>query len=420
MRWAILVLLFLGMIINFADKSIIGLAAVPIMKEFGLSNVQWGLVGSSYYWLYPVTGIVGAAWADRIGAKKMLGLLMLTWAVLQFGVLGITGLALLVVYRVFLGAFEGPFSPIAYSHANNWFPPKLRAFANSVVVSGATVGAMVVAPLLVAAISIFGWRWAFAFLGIASIVWFALIQITPEIPKDLEEKQSASKKKLEKLNLKSFLILLSSPSALFTTLAYFSTYIFVVWISVWLPVYLVKVIKMSSVQMGYAIAGIGIASVAVYVGISMISDRLFKRNQNWRISRVYVVGGSMIAGALIMASVIIFPNPVWVVTAMCLAKGLTYAILPIGPTIVIHLMPERGSLMTSILTSSGNIAGIIGPMLTGFVIDLAGDNTALGFNQSILFMGVMILLFSVLFSVYVNPDRTNMAAANDSGRRMDA
>ncbi|MDQ0218851.1 MFS transporter [Peribacillus cavernae] len=411
MRWIVLALLFLGMIINFADKSIIGLAAVPIMKEFNLSYSQWGLVGSSYYWLYPVTGIIGAAWADRIGAKKMLGLLMLTWAVLQFGVLGITGFFVLIVYRVLLGAFEGPFSPISYSHAHNWFPPKLRGFANSVVVSGATVGAMVVAPLLVALITILGWRWAFAILGAASLVWFVLIQFTPESPKDAEGKQKTAKKKLEKLNVKAFLTLLSSPSALFTTLAYFSTYIFVVWISVWLPVYLVKVIKMSSVQMGYAVAGIGIVSVGVYIAISIISDRLFKKNQNWRVSRVYVVGFSMMAGALAMISTLVFQNAIWVIVAMCLAKGLTYAILPIGPTIVINLMPDRGSLMTSILTSSGNIAGIIGPMLTGFIIELAGDNTALGFNQSILFMGAIILLFAILFSIYVKPDiKTNPEA----------
>lgn len=72
MRWVVLILLFFGAVINFADKSIIGLAAVPIMKEFDLSYAEWGLVGSSYYWLYPVTGIFGAAWADRLGAKKYL------------------------------------------------------------------------------------------------------------------------------------------------------------------------------------------------------------------------------------------------------------------------------------------------------------------------------------------------------------
>src|SRR5690606_12532720 len=111
---------------NFADKSIIGLAAVPIMEDLNLSYAQWGIVGSSYYWLYPVTGIFGAALADRIGAKKMLGFLMLTWAVLQFGVLAIAALPFLVLYRVLLGAFEGPFSPVAYSHAHKWFSPKLR------------------------------------------------------------------------------------------------------------------------------------------------------------------------------------------------------------------------------------------------------------------------------------------------------
>lgn len=171
MRWFVLLLLFFGMIINFADKSIVGLAAVAIMEDFNLSYGEWGLVGSSYYWLYPITGIFGAAFADRFGAKKILGGVMLVWAVLQFGVLAISALPLLVVYRILLGAFEAPFSPIAYSHANNWFPPKKRGFANSVIVSGGTVGAMVVAPLLVALIAALGWKAAFASLGVASLVW---------------------------------------------------------------------------------------------------------------------------------------------------------------------------------------------------------------------------------------------------------
>ena len=145
--------IILGAVINFADKSIVGLAAVPIMKEFNLTYAEWGLVGSSYYWLYPVTGIFGAAWADRLGAKKVLGFIMLTWTVLQFGVLAITALPLLILYRILLGAFEGPYSPIAYSHADKWFPPKLKGFANSVVVGGGTVGAMIVAPILVSLIT---------------------------------------------------------------------------------------------------------------------------------------------------------------------------------------------------------------------------------------------------------------------------
>ncbi|MDR0136792.1 MFS transporter [Metabacillus idriensis] len=415
MRWTVLVLLFFGMFINFADKSITGLAAVPIMKEFNLSYADWGLVGSSYYWLYPVTGIFGAAWADRVGAKKVLGFLMLTWAVLQIGVLAIAGLPLLLLYRFLLGAFEGPFSPIAYNHANTWFPPKLRGLANSVVVSGATLGAMVAAPILVALIQIFGWRIAFAFLGVASIVWFVAIQFTRDVPRadELEEDEKPKKKQLEKLDVKAFLLMLSKPSALFTTLAYFSTYLLVVWFAVWLPVYLVKIVNMTNIEMGYAVSGIGVVSVGVYIGVSVISDRMFKRNKDWRISRVYVVGLAMIIGALLLASTAFITNSIWVIIAMCLAKGLTYGILTIGPTIIIHLLPERGGLMTSILTSSGNLAGIVGPLITGYIIGLSGENSAAGFDLSIIFMAGLITVFGVLFTVFVRPNSTIDVAADN-------
>ncbi|KAB7705494.1 MFS transporter [Bacillus aerolatus] len=419
MRWIVLVLLFFGMIINFADKSIIGLAAVPIMEEFKLSYAEWGLVGSSYYWLYPVTGIFGAAWADRIGAKKVLGFLMLTWAVLQFGVLAITALPLLVLYRILLGAFEGPFSPVAYSHAHKWFPPKLRGFANSVVVSGATVGAMIVAPLLVALISILGWKAAFACLGAASIVWAMAFQfMTKESPAEVYDKAKKKKQeKLEKINIKEFLRVLGSPSALFTTLAYFSTYFLVVWLAVWLPIYLVEVVNMSPAQMGYGVAVIGIASTFIYIGVSALSDYLFKKNQNWRLSRVYVVASSMVIGALFLASIIVFQHPVWVVIAMCFAKGLTYAILPIGPTIMINELPERGGLMTSILTSSGNIAGIVAPLVTGFIVGLSGADKVFGYNLSILFMAALVLVFSILFSIFVKPD-TSKREENEHESRL--
>ncbi|WP_411739911.1 MFS transporter [Peribacillus sp. S4] len=405
MRWVVLILLFFGAVINFADKSIVGLAAVPIMKEFNLTYAEWGLVGSSYYWLYPVTGIFGAAWADRLGAKKVLGFIMLTWTVLQFGVLAITALPLLILYRILLGAFEGPYSPIAYSHADKWFPSKLKGFANSVVVGGGTVGAMIVAPILVSLITIFGWKVAFAALGAASLVWFFLFQfLTKENPVEVYENvQKKKKQKLEKIKVKDFLLLLASPTALFTTLAYFSTYILVVWFSVWLPIYLVEAVKMTPSQMGTSVAIIGVVSVCIYMGVSMASDHLFKKNQNWRSSRVFVVAGAMILGALFFSSIMIFQNPIWVIVAMCLAKGLTYAILPIGPTIMINEMQERGGLMTSILTSSGNLAGIVAPLLTGYIISLAGGNQLLGYNLSILFMAILVLAFGILFAIFVKP-----------------
>ncbi|MBN6885759.1 MFS transporter, ACS family, aldohexuronate transporter [Cytobacillus horneckiae] len=405
MRWTVLILLFLGMIVNFADKSIIGLAAKPIMEDLGLGPAQWGIVGSAYYWLYPITGVIGAAYADRLGAKKMLSFLMLTWAVLQFGVIAITALPLLIVYRILLGAFEGPFSPVAYAHADRWFPPKLKGFANSVLVSGATVGSMVVAPLLVAMIAGLGWKIAFAALGVVSIVWFFLFMLlTKESPVEAYEK-AKKKKKLEKFSLKDLKYIASSKTALFTTLAYFSTYFIVVWIATWMPLYLIDIVGMTAGQMGFAVAAIGIISVVLYMGVSVISDYAFKKTKNWKLSRIYITGASMLIGAICMLSVIVYQNPIWVVIAMCLSKGLTYAILPIGPTIMINEMPERGGLMTSILTSSGNLAGIVAPLATGFVVSLASTQI-LGYSLSIGAMASLVLIFSILFMLFARPNST--------------
>ncbi|MEH6944880.1 MFS transporter [Bacillus sp. JJ722] len=405
MRWFVLILLFIGMIINFADKSIVGLAATYIMKDLNLSYADWGIVGSSYYWLYPITGVIGAAWADRIGAKKMLGFLMLTWAVLQIGVVAITALPLLILYRILLGAFEGPFSPIAYSHALKWFPSKSSGFVTSVVGSGGTVGAFITAPLLIGAITAWGWKAAFILLGVASIVWFILIQFVKEKPA-VENGEMKKKEKVEKLKLKDVKQILSSRVTLFTTLAFCSTYFIVVWLSIWLPLYLVEVIGMSSGQMGFGIMFIGLSSIVIYMLVSIISDRLFVKTKSWKISRIYVSGASMIIGALCMLSIIVFQNPIWAIIAMSLAKGLTYSILVIGPAIMTNEMPERGGLMVSILTSSGNVAGVIAPMVTGFIISLASTKI-FGYNLSLIVMAIFVIISAGLFAMLVRPSFNN-------------
>ena len=62
-------LLFFYMLVNFADKIVVGLAAVPIMKDLGLSPEQFGLLGSVFFSLYAVSAIVVGIIADRVATK---------------------------------------------------------------------------------------------------------------------------------------------------------------------------------------------------------------------------------------------------------------------------------------------------------------------------------------------------------------
>src|SRR5207237_7987955 len=64
--WLIVSLLFLLMVINFADKAVIGIAAVPIMDELKLTPREFGLLGSSFFLLFAVSAIVTGFIVNRV------------------------------------------------------------------------------------------------------------------------------------------------------------------------------------------------------------------------------------------------------------------------------------------------------------------------------------------------------------------
>ena len=58
--WTITTVLFFFMLINFADKTVVGLAAVPIMRDLNLTPRHVGLLGSSFFFLFSISAVVVA------------------------------------------------------------------------------------------------------------------------------------------------------------------------------------------------------------------------------------------------------------------------------------------------------------------------------------------------------------------------
>ena len=78
--WTIVWLLFFFMLINFIDKAIIGLAAVPMMKEIGLTPKEFGLVNSSFFFLFSISAIVTGFIVNRIQTRWALLVMGIIWA----------------------------------------------------------------------------------------------------------------------------------------------------------------------------------------------------------------------------------------------------------------------------------------------------------------------------------------------------
>ncbi|WP_194841452.1 MFS transporter [Sporosarcina obsidiansis] len=404
MRWGILAFLFFGFLINYTDKSVTGFAAVSIMEEFSLDYSEWGLVGSSFFWFFSIAGVIGAAISDRVGTKVMLAILLMAWTILQLGAFAIAGLPLLVLYRIALGIFEGPFAPIAFSHLSKWFPPESRGTAIAIVNLGSTFGALMMAPVIVFIMVNGGWRTAFAFMGVLSLIWFLLwIWLGREKPQHnmSPNEQVAVVGKMKWSEVSPYVL---SPSSIFTMLASFACFWIVVWNAVFLPSYIIKTWHFTEMQMSYVLAGIGIFSGLGGIGISFASDKLYGKYRSYRKARVYVGGTAMLLSALLLLSITLVHSIVWNIIALALVGSFIVSFLTIQPQIMMHLLPERRGFMASLGTSFQNLAGVIGPLVTGYLIQMAGSNESLGFSYSLQFSVVLLVVFGCLFVAFVKPD----------------
>ena len=169
--WTIVWLLFFFMLINFVDKAVIGLAAVPIMKEVGLTPKEFGLVNSSFFFLFSISAIVTGFIVNRIQARWALLVMALVWALTQFPMIGSVGLGILMASRIALGAGEGPAYPVAIHSAYKWFPDELRTLPTAVIAQGAAIGVVLAIPILDYVIEEHSWHWAFGLLGTVGLVW---------------------------------------------------------------------------------------------------------------------------------------------------------------------------------------------------------------------------------------------------------
>ena len=405
MRWISLLLLFFASLITYADKQVIGFAAEPLIKEFSLNGSQWGIVGSSFFILFIITSFIGGTWSDRIGTTRMIFIVLAGVTIIQFGSFAIIGLPMLILYRVLLGAAEGPMNPSGLSFISRVFPEELRGLAVSVFVAGASIGGIISAPILVGMMEKFGWQWTFISLGAVSLI---LLVIWALFDRYTKNKQNVATVQAKKLKWSDIGPVLRNPACFLTIALSASTSWLIIWLALWAPVYLTKVIKLTSMEMAYAIAGTGIVSLVLVFLISSISDRIFKKTNSYRMARVWVAGISTIIGGLALACIPLLGNSVqWIFVALCVAKGATYVNSSMSVQVMIKLMPERSGFMTSILALGNNITQLIAPIVTGILVQVAGANLALGFNYSIYVMVGLFLLTAILNLLFVRPDKVN-------------
>lgn len=396
--WVTIGFLFTLSIINVADKSIIGLASVPIMKDLNLSPSQWGIVGSSFFWLFSISALLIGFLSDKVGTKKVITSISSIWAIVQFATVFTMNLPYLVATRIILGAGEGPTYGLSMSMAAKSVPKQRMGTAMTLVSIGNTVGAAIAAPILIYFIANHSWHAAFVFMGtvgtIWTICWIFLVKKDVAVVPEKVASSSTWKEVLPKLLSKNFI---------FIALCTFASYWFFSLELSWLPNYFAQVRGLSGVTLQIAIMGPWVVTTISQLFFSGLSDKLFAKTQNVVKSRVFIAGPLVLLAALFYFLATTAQSNTLMIIFFCFAISFRSIMMVLGPAIISTMFTrEHYGKAQGTFTAIYYLAGIIAPLVTGIIIQNATSLEA-GFHQAFYIGAGILAVTGLIFLAFVRP-----------------
>ncbi|WP_454726742.1 MULTISPECIES: MFS transporter [Cupriavidus] len=401
-RWTLVWLLFVGGAISYLDRAALSITAPLVAQELHLDPAQLGIVFSSFFVGYALFCFVGGYAADRFGPKLVLTVSMLIWSLFCGLTATTVGLASLLVVRVIFGMGEGPFCANINKLVSNWFPRAQQASAIGIANSGQSLGAALAGPIVgFLAVSV-GWRVSFviiASIGLLWVIsWLLLAKDKPEVAPDEPADASAAAPRETTPGtptpLREYLL---QPAILATAFAFFGyAYILYFFLS-WFPSYLTMAHHLSIQKMAVvSVIPWAVGATGLIAG-GLVCDYLYRRTGRALFARKIVLITSLGAGAACIAITGAVTELTSAVALMAIGVFFMYASYNTYFAIVLDTVEkERVGAIGGFIHFIANLAGIVAPTLTGFLVQWSGN-----FKSAFLLTGAIAALGALLVAACV-------------------
>ncbi len=407
-RYVILALISIGTMINYLDRTILGIAAPALTEELGISAAVMGILFSAFSWSYTAMQIPGGILLDRFGSRIIYFLSLTLWSLFTALHGLVNSVWTLFAMRLGLGVAEAPCFPTNSRIVATWFPQQERAMATGVYTVGEYIGLAFLSPLLFWILAAFGWRALFIIVGVVGIL-FGLVWI--RFYQEPQDYKSVNKSELDYIADGGGLISTSGNKARFEwsmiirllkyrqlsgiCLGQFASNSTLVFFLTWFPTYLATERQMEWIKIGFfAVMPFIAASVGVLSG-GWLSDYLLKKGKSVNIARkLPIIMGLLLASTIIGANYVESNTAVIAILSVAFfAQGMA----ALGWTLVSDIAPmDQLGLTGGIFNFAANLAGIITPMVIGFIVAATGS-----FIGAIFYVGILALVgaFSYIFIV---------------------
>jgi MFS family permease len=389
LRWAI-ILIGAAIALNYIDRGAVSVAAPLIKDEFALTNERYGVIVSSFYWTY-VPALALAGWlADRMSVRLLMALGVATWAIATIGMGfvgtglagGITGLLLL---RLLMGLGEGVAFPCG-SKLIARVPEGARGLANVSLSGGLALGPLIGTLGGGAIMQLWGWREMFIVFGLITLVWLVPWWLARKGIEEGEGKGATVETAAVPLS-----VMLRQRSFWAVTQLHLAGTFPLYFIVGWLPLWLVKARGYSIVDMSLLTSVFFVAQIVGGTVGAWAIDRAIRAGGDgsaWRRRMLFAAVATCVAGLLLLPEIQGWPLLITVIAL----TGFGYGPMPnllfvIGQTMA---GPASAGRWVGVQASLGNLSGIVGPVVTGIIVDAAGYRPAFIMTAAIVALGALV------------------------------
>jgi MFS family permease len=381
-----LVLLAICSLISYVDRGNLSIAAPLLKDELGISASQLGILLAGFFWSYTAMQFVSGWLLDRFEVNWLLAVGYLLWSLATVTTGLVHGFIILLAMRLLLGIGESVAYPSCSKLLALHLPEHHRGFANGLIQSALGCGNAVGtfgAGLLMAT---YGWRPVFIGMGLLSLLWLPAWMRWKPCGTVMGHSIGKTATAVDVMRQRSFWG---------ASMGHFCIVYLLYFMVTWLPFYLVRERHLSMQSMASTASAFYLADALSAVASGRLSDFWIRKGYTPTLVRKTVMVIGCAAAAIAMAACAAGPRLYlpWLMTAG-IGSGMARAgIFAFAQTLA---GPQVAGRWTGLQNGFGNLAGIVAPALTGFVVDRTGSFAApLGITAAVLVVGGLVWVFVV-------------------------
>ncbi len=402
-RWLVLAITALILLLNYADRSALGVAGPAMIRDLGLSKTEFGLISSVFAIGYAPFCFVGGWLSDRYGPRAVMGVAVGWWSLFTGLTAAGAGYLSFLVIRLLFGFGEGPQGAVTVKAMRNWFPPQRMGLAVGIAQGCTPLGGVIGTPLVAGLIAVFGdWRLPFIVLcGLGllfTLGWWVITRDTPaqhpwasteEIAEmgDVGEGADASE-------AAPLLAYMREPLVIATAIAFFGySWVLYTFLS-WFPVYLVEARGLDLKQLAFVGPLPWLLGVIGYMLGGISTDWLGRRSGHPAAARKGMILAGLLGTAVLLAAI---GSVTTITAAVLLMSGVVFLMYLTGSQyflIIADTVPVmRLGSVVGFTHFIANTAGIFAPLLVGVIVDRTHSwGLTFGLSGAVCLLGALGLL----------------------------